>query len=103
MAPGEPKSAEFRRDTAPSTFKSAGRFSCVVDGHPRFHLEALRWFACLTEVAGADPNDLVVHVVGSESSDALDFLKAQGVAVRPVSRSIPVRPTATRSPAAAAD
>ena len=64
----------------------------MVDGHPRFHLEALRWFACLTEVAGADPNDLVVHVVGSESSDALDFLKAQGVAVRPVSRFDPRSP-----------
>ena len=33
----------------------AGVFSCVVDQHPRFHLEALRWFASLTTVAGVDP------------------------------------------------
>ena len=92
MLPAEPQSANFRRDAAPSAFKPAGRFSCVIDRHPRFHLEALRWFASLTEVAGADPGDLVVHVVGSESSDALDFLKAQGVAVRPVSRFDPRSP-----------
>ncbi len=63
-----------------------GRFSCVVDEHPRFHLEALRWFACLTEVAGVDPHDLVVHVVGRPTSDVLEFLKAQEVAIRSVDR-----------------
>ena len=46
----------------------AGLFSCVVDDHPRFHLDALRWFACLTEVAGVQPDDLVVHVVGGSTS-----------------------------------
>src|SRR6202022_3621695 len=63
-----------------------GLFACVVDEHPRFHLDALRWFATLTAVAGVDPTELVVHVVGPESSDALDYLKSQGVAIRTVDR-----------------
>jgi 2-polyprenyl-3-methyl-5-hydroxy-6-metoxy-1,4-benzoquinol methylase len=68
----------------PSIIRSDGRFSCVVDEHPRFHLDALRWFASLTEVAGVIPGDLMVHVVGSESSEVLLYLKAQGVTVRTV-------------------
>ena len=34
-----------------------GCFSCVVDDHPRFHLDAIRWFTTLTVVAGVDPHD----------------------------------------------
>jgi 2-polyprenyl-3-methyl-5-hydroxy-6-metoxy-1,4-benzoquinol methylase len=64
----------------------AGRFSCVVDEDPRFHLEALRWFGCLTEAAGVDPHDLVVHVVGGASSDALEFVQAKGTALHPIDR-----------------
>jgi hypothetical protein len=70
----------------------AGTYSCVVDEHPRFHLDALRWFACLTEVAGVAPTDLAVHVVGSAGSDALSYLEAQGVAVVPVDRFDPRSP-----------
>ncbi len=69
-----------------------GCFSCVVDDHPRFHLDAIRWFTALTVVAGVDPGDLVVHVVGREGSDALDYLRGQGVAVRPVERFDPRSP-----------
>ena len=57
-------------------------FSCVVDEHPRFHLDALRWFASLTTIAGVDPRDLVVHVVGPDTSDALLYLRSRGVTVR---------------------
>jgi hypothetical protein len=64
----------------------------VVDDHPRFHLEALRWFTALTEVAGVDAGDLVVHAVSSESSEALDYLKGRGVAVRAVDRFDPRSP-----------
>jgi SAM-dependent methyltransferase len=62
----------------------AGTFSCVVDAHPRFHLDALRWFASLTRLAGVDPADLVVHSVGPARTDALDYLQARGVAVREI-------------------
>lgn len=58
-----------------------GVFSCVVDTDPRFHREALRWYASLTRVAGVEPTDLVVHSVGTAQSEILDFLKAQGVRV----------------------
>ncbi|MGH9078735.1 MAG: hypothetical protein ACRDYE_01415, partial [Acidimicrobiales bacterium] len=61
-----------------------GVFSCVVDAHPRFHLDALRWFAALTTVAGVDPRELTVHVVGPADSDALGFLVGRGVSVRRV-------------------
>jgi 2-polyprenyl-3-methyl-5-hydroxy-6-metoxy-1,4-benzoquinol methylase len=84
-----PSAADNTTDSAqetPSIHGCEGRFSCVVDEHPRFHLDALRWFASLTSVAGVDATDLVVHVVGRASSNALDFLKAQGVAVRMVDR-----------------
>ncbi len=64
--------------------QARGTFSCVVDEHPRFHLEALRWFASLTTIAGVDARDLVVHVVGSDSSDALVRLRSLGVTVRSI-------------------
>jgi SAM-dependent methyltransferase len=63
-----------------------GRFSCVVDEPPRFHLDALRWFACLTRQAGVDSADLVVHVVGDDSSVPLEFLRKNGVTVDRIER-----------------
>jgi hypothetical protein len=57
-----------------------------VDEDPRFHLDALRWYAALTVVAGVDSDHLVVHVVGQESSEVLAFLRSRGVAVRRVDR-----------------
>ncbi|MGA2836084.1 MAG: class I SAM-dependent methyltransferase [Acidimicrobiales bacterium] len=66
------------------TSPAVGTFSCVIDEDPRFHLEALRWFASITAVAGASPCDLTVHVVGSADSDALDILEGKGVTIRPI-------------------
>jgi hypothetical protein len=63
-----------------------GWFACVVDEHPRFHLDALRWYAALTGLAGVKPSDLIVHAVGAESSEVLEFLRSEGVAVRRVDR-----------------
>ena len=63
-----------------------GLFACVVDEHSRFHLDALRWYAALTKIAGVSPRDLVVHGVGTTSSDVLVFLKQQGVTVRGIDR-----------------
>ena len=63
-----------------------GCFACVIDDHPRFHLEALRWYACLTKVAGVDPSDLVVQVVGPLDSEPLHHLERQGVTVRSIDR-----------------
>jgi SAM-dependent methyltransferase len=64
--------------------RTKGTFSCVVDEHPRFHLEVLRWFVALTAIAGVDPQDLVVHVVGPDTSDALVHLRSRGVTVRSI-------------------
>jgi hypothetical protein len=64
----------------------------VVDDHPRFHLDAIRWFTALTAVAGVDPGDLVVHVVGRDDSDALDYMRSRGVSVRSVERFDPRSP-----------
>jgi SAM-dependent methyltransferase len=68
----------------PGGAKAKGIFSCVVDEHPRFHLDALRWFISLTTIAGIDPHDLVVHVVGPDTSDALAHLRSRGVTVRSI-------------------
>ena len=76
LTPGSPEETDGVR--------ARGTFSCVVDEHPRFHLEALRWFVSLTTIAGVDPGDLVVHVVGSDTSDALVHLRSLGVTMRSI-------------------
>jgi hypothetical protein len=58
-----------------------GVFSCVVDSDPRFHLEALRWYATLERVVGVDPADLVVHAVGGSETEVLRYLRGRGVSV----------------------
>jgi hypothetical protein len=68
------------------TLRAAGCFSCVVDEPPRFHLDALRWFACLTRVTGVKATDLIVHVVGDDTSVALDYLRTNGVTVDLIER-----------------
>ncbi len=40
-----------------------GLYYCVVDAHPRFQLEVLRFFATVTRLALVDPADLVVFEV----------------------------------------
>lgn len=61
-----------------------GSLSCVVDSDPRFHLEALRWFATAQKLAGIHASDLIVHVVGGRDSEVLEYLRDCGVAVRNV-------------------
>ncbi len=58
-----------------------GVFSCVVDTDPRFHLDALRWYATLNRIVGADPRDMVVHAVGDTSSEVLTFMRSMGVTI----------------------
>jgi hypothetical protein len=65
---------------------SVGCITCVVDDKPRFHLEALRWYACLTQVAGVNASDLVVQVVGPLDSEPLRHLERQGVTIRSIDR-----------------
>ena len=62
-----------------------GVFSCVVDDDPGRHLDALRWFASLTRIAGVSPRDLVVWAVDGHSSEVFEYLAANDVTVREVS------------------
>jgi len=71
---------------------SRGVFSCVVDSDPRFHSDALRWYATLRNIASVPARDMVVHAVGGTDSDALRFLRSRGVAVEAI------RPFDKRSP-----
>jgi hypothetical protein len=66
------------------TRPSAGVIACVVDKDPRFHFEALRWYAGLNRIARVDASHLVVHAVGPDSSPQLDYLRRKGVTVRSV-------------------
>ena len=75
-----------RRGGRPQGPDASGIVSCVVDDDPRLHLEALRWYATLTGLAGVDAADLVVHAVGNSDSDALDVLRARGVSVCGIER-----------------
>ncbi len=88
--------------TRPTDAPGAGCFSCVIDDHPRFQLEALRWFTSLTELAGVEPGDLVVHVVGPTSTEALDYLRGRGVAIVGVGRFDPRSPHCNKVAAALA-
>ena len=84
--------------TLPRRRPPAGRFSCVVDDHPRFHLDALRWFATLTEAGRRRPRPTWSSTwSGPTRPRPLDYLRARGVAIRTVEPSIPALPTATRS------
>ncbi len=63
----------------------AGAVACVVDDAPRFHLEALRWFAGLTRGAGLAPSELTVMNAGRQPhSDVLEHLEERGVRIRPI-------------------
>jgi SAM-dependent methyltransferase len=61
-----------------------GVFSCVVDADPRFHLDALRWFAALTEVAGVSTESLLIQCTRGSESDAIEYLRRRGVCVHAV-------------------
>lgn len=62
-----------------------GTIACVIEDHPRGHLEALRWFASATKLAGVDPSDLTANVVGGTSTEVVRYLSAQGVTVNAIS------------------
>jgi len=61
-----------------------GVIACTVDEDPVFHLEAVRWFATLTRIAGVSPSDLCVSVVGGATSELLSYLEDCGVTLLPV-------------------
>jgi hypothetical protein len=65
---------------------AAGRafYSCVIDYNARFHFDALRWFATLTRTAEVPAQNLIVHAVGDQTSNVLEYLNHKGVDVRTV-------------------
>ncbi|WP_433132777.1 hypothetical protein ACQPWW_14065 [Micromonospora sp. CA-240977] len=60
------------------------RFSCVVDGPPRYLHEAWIWSTTLLRLARRQPHEVVVHLVEGVDSRHLDFLRDLGVEVRTV-------------------
>lgn len=56
-----------------------GPIACTVDENLNLHFETVRWFATLTRIAGVDPSDLYVNVVGGQVSDLLAHLESRGV------------------------
>lgn len=78
----------------------AGLYSCVIDSAPRFHVEALRWYATLTGVAGVAAQDIVVNLVGGTESEATEFLAEQGVRLQAVEAFDPRSPHCNKISAA---
>lgn len=64
--------------------QTRGVVACTIDSHPRFHLEALRWFTSATKVADIEPSDLVVNVIGQGPRDVIGRLERSGVRVRTI-------------------
>lgn len=62
------------------------RFSCVVDKHARFTVQAWAWFTTLRHVAGRGLAEIVLHVVEGTPTDRLSYLRGLGVEVRTVCR-----------------
>ncbi|HJS93471.1 MAG TPA: hypothetical protein VJ741_04345 [Solirubrobacteraceae bacterium] len=59
--------------------------STVIDlRHPRYAVEALRWYASLTRIVGVPATDLRLHVVGDGGSPIVDYLRSRGVGVREI-------------------
>jgi FkbM family methyltransferase len=63
---------------------SVGVFSCVVDAAPRFHFQALRWYATLRKVVNVPGRDMRIHAVRGTDSHILQFLRSQGVVVEAI-------------------
>lgn len=81
-----PRTAPPSRSTADEGHRgpAAGVVSCVLDAHPRFSLEVLRWFASATKLARIEPADLRVHIVGPPNEDIVSVLRSRGAVVRHV-------------------
>jgi hypothetical protein len=62
------------------------KFSCVVDGTPRYLHEAWIWSTTLLRIARRRPDELVVHVVEGVDGRDFDFLRDLGVEIRTVTR-----------------
>nr|MDT0659797.1 hypothetical protein [Micromonospora sp. DSM 115978] len=62
------------------------RFSCVVDGTPRYTHEAWIWSTTLLRLALRKPHEVVVHLVEGVDSQDFDFLRDLGVEIRTVPR-----------------
>jgi hypothetical protein len=62
------------------------RFSCVVDKHPRFTVQAWAWFTTLRHVARRSLTEIVFHVVEGMPPDRLSYLRGLGAEVRTVPR-----------------
>ncbi|MEV4118517.1 hypothetical protein [Micromonospora sp. NPDC049645] len=60
------------------------RFSCVVDDHPRFTVQAWIWCTTLRALAGRSSAELVIHVVDGTAGDRIDYLRGLDVEVRVV-------------------
>lgn len=74
-----------RRLVGPERPAAVGVISTVIDmRHPRFAVEALRWYASLTRIVGVPATELRLNVVGDGESPIVEELHSRGVAVRKI-------------------
>ena len=63
-----------------------GFVACVVDSDPRFGLEAVRWYASASRLAGIPGDALVVNMIGDDNSRLAAYLRSQHVTVQSIER-----------------
>ncbi|MFG2049297.1 hypothetical protein ACGFIW_17935 [Micromonospora sp. NPDC048935] len=62
------------------------KFSCVVDGSPRYRHEAWIWSTTLLRIARRQPHEVVMHLVEGVDGREFDLLRDLGVEIRTVPR-----------------
>jgi hypothetical protein len=68
------------------------KFSCVVDGKPKYIHQAWIWSTTLLRIAGRWPHEVVVHLIEGVDGRDFDFLRDLGVEIRTVPQFDPRHP-----------
>jgi hypothetical protein len=65
---------------------------CVIDAHPRFHVESVLWATCAIRSLPADRFHLIAYLVGALPDDLVDWLVSHGVETRTTEPVVPGSP-----------
>ena len=62
-------------------------YSCVIDDHPKFQIQAYLWANCLMALAGVPAASIYFHLAGQQREDELTaWARAKGIRLVPIER-----------------